>query len=566
MICPSCQTDNQDEPNFCVNCGYRLVEETAVSASQPLAPTTEIASATSHQTVPLAEADIPPKLDDLTHTPAKNNDDPDLKILDLPYEPLPEGALIGQAYLITQALHAEADIHYYYATDNQGQNYFLVKECNHWRPLRTEIEVINKQITGDGLQPPLQAFKQRIGRMRYYIILPPPGAPFDQINPPLETPQALAYGESLARGLDRLHQANIAFGPVLAERIMVEGNTAYLADFADCRLTEQSNLRQQEVIQLAHLIYTLLTGQQSYSPQASLSDATHQLFNQLLNNGSTMNASDLANAFASLRSQARRPAAFDLRVGCKTDVGVQRQLNEDSFCALGLIINNQSINQPTGLYVVADGMGGHEGGEVASGLTIRTIAHLATQGLFNAAASGGQLPNYEQWLTQAIATANTAVYEKSQQSKNDMGTTVVAALAIGNQIHLAHVGDSRAYHVTAGGIIPATTDHSLVERLVATGQITPEEARYHPQSNVIYRTIGDKPNVEVDYNSVTLQANEYLLLCSDGLNGMILDETIHQIVVNADHPQAACDALIKAANAAGGDDNVTVVLIKLESL
>ena len=566
MICPNCQANNpEEESKFCANCGYQLVEQTAVSVPRSAAAAPKPLPATN-LTVPLDNADIPPHLDDLTHAPAQSDPDPDLQQIELPYEPLPEGALIGKSYLVTQALQAEAGIHYYYATDEQGQNYFLVKESDRWQPLRAEIEVITRQVTGDGLKPPLQAFKQRIGRMRYYIISPAPGAPFSQITPPLEGPQALAYGESLARGLAQLHQANIAFGPVLAERITVEGNTAYLADFADCQTAGQPALYQQDVTQLAHLIYTVLTGQQSYSPQASLSDATHQLFNQLLNNGSVPSALELANAFAALRNQTRRPSAFDLRIGRQTDVGMQRQLNEDSFCALSLVLNNQSINQPMGLYVVADGMGGHEGGEVASGLTVRTITHLATQGLFNAAAAGGTLPQYEQWLTQAVTAANKAVYEKSQKSKNDMGTTVVAALVIGNQVHLAHVGDSRAYHITANNITPATTDHSLVERLVATGQIRPEEARSHPQSNVIYRTIGDKPQIEVDYNQLSLQANEYLLLCSDGLNGMILDETIHQIVVNSDHPQAACQSLIDAANRAGGDDNVTVVLVKLESL
>jgi protein phosphatase len=147
-----------------------------------------------------------------------------------------------------------------------------------------------------------------------------------------------------------------------------------------------------------------------------------------------------------------------------------------------------------------------------------------------------------------------------------MGTTVVAALIIGNRGHIAHVGDSRAYRINTQGMERLTVDHSLVESLVVANRLSPEKAREHPQVNVIYRTIGDQHQVAVDINPVYLDQGDTLLLCSDGLTGMLTDETIFQLVSGAAHPQAACDALVEAANQAGGDDNITVIVITLQSL
>jgi len=144
-----------------------------------------------------------------------------------------------------------------------------------------------------------------------------------------------------------------------------------------------------------------------------------------------------------------------------------------------------------------------------------------------------------------------------------MGSTLVAAVLESNKAYITHVGDSRAYLINLLGIRRLTLDHSLVEQLIATNQITREEARFHPQRNVIYRTIGDRPKIEVEVISTLLSVGDYLLLCSDGLSGMLDDQTILKIVLEAASPQAACDALVDAANTAGGDDNISVVIIQI---
>ena len=150
-----------------------------------------------------------------------------------------------------------------------------------------------------------------------------------------------------------------------------------------------------------------------------------------------------------------------------------------------------------------------------------------------------------------------------KEAGTDMGSTLVLALLEGSQAYITHLGDSRIYLVNPRGIQQLTTDHSLVQRLVATGQISREEARRHPQRNVIYRTIGDRPDVEMDISTHALIPGDRLLLCSDGLTGMVEDQYIQKIIMEATSPQAACDQLIDAANSAGGDDNISIIVVEI---
>jgi protein phosphatase len=258
--------------------------------------------------------------------------------------------------------------------------------------------------------------------------------------------------------------------------------------------------------------------------------------------------------------------SYDLHVGRRTDVGRTRTSNEDSLLALELAWSNMSIGRPAGLFVVADGMGGHEGGEIASGMLVRAIARLAVDEWLPRLMESEEQDDHGEWLSGAIQSGNERVYEWAKGAGLEMGTTVVAALLVGDRGHIAHVGDSRAYRINAAGLERLTIDHSLVESLVVANQISREEAREHPQVNVIYRTIGDRQQVAIDVNPARLARGDSLLLCSDGLTSMLTDEVIHQIATSAASPQTACDALVEAANRAGGEDNISVIIIKLESL
>jgi serine/threonine protein phosphatase PrpC len=291
------------------------------------------------------------------------------------------------------------------------------------------------------------------------------------------------------------------------------------------------------------------------------------LIDHALDLGSFENAEQFSKALRATLVEVRRPYSLDVRVGRISDVGQVRSLNEDSVLTLELSRIRRSISEPLGLYAVADGMGGHTAGDVASALTVDTLARKAISELWmEHVHESGAWPDIGSWLKLAVQDANQAVFGRRRASTSDMGTTVVVALLHSNVATIAHAGDSRAYVINTEGIRQVTTDHSLVQRLVQLGQLAPEDARTHPQRNVIYKNLGDKARVEPDVTQVELAADDRLLLCSDGLNGMLSDERIHDIVMSTTSSQAACRQLVEAANAAGGEDNISVVLVRIEAV
>ncbi len=250
-----------------------------------------------------------------------------------------------------------------------------------------------------------------------------------------------------------------------------------------------------------------------------------------------------------------------LEVGFSIDKGQVRQNNEDSLAALTINQANEADCQSVGVYAVADGMGGHQAGEVASKLAVRT----AIQDLVSNVTDGSDdMPeNYREWLKSATTVANQMVHRKASEDNKNMGTTLVMAVVAGHDVHIANVGDSRAYVISPRDIRQVTRDHSFVQMLVDSGSITPEQAAVHPRRNILTQSIGTEENVHIDVFSETLDADESLLLCSDGLWETLNNEQIQQIVLSADTPSAACQALIDAANAAGARDNIAAVLVRL---
>jgi protein phosphatase len=231
-----------------------------------------------------------------------------------------------------------------------------------------------------------------------------------------------------------------------------------------------------------------------------------------------------------------------------SDTGKVRDHNEDSFSSTPF---GESI-----LFVVADGMGGHEAGEVASRLAVDTVVREV-----GSHAKGDYDPR--KLLKQAVKKANRAVSQEGVRRGSSMGTTLTAALVTGDRAHIANVGDSRTYWIENGSIRQITEDHSLVAKLVSVGKLTREEARNHPKSNLLYRTIGTDENVKVDSFEVDLKKGGGLLLCSDGLWNEVKDEDIHKICVAEKDMQAACARLVELANRNGGRDNITAVIVKV---
>lgn len=252
------------------------------------------------------------------------------------------------------------------------------------------------------------------------------------------------------------------------------------------------------------------------------------------------------------KEQAVQPAdAADWTFGA-TDVGKERTNNEDYFL----------ISPKKSLYIVADGMGGHNAGEVASLNAVEAVnEYLAADLLYRIEVDGEQIAAE---MKAALHQANRKLLEMAGANADyrGMGCTIVVALIIGNDLHLCHVGDARAYASGEEAIKLLTTDHSKVMDLVKAGQMQMEEARTSPLKNELNQAIGSPMPIEPEYTHYALQDRDKVLLCSDGLWDMLADEEIHKILLQAKPVKALCEELIAAANEAGGHDNITVVVIE----
>jgi PPM family protein phosphatase len=248
-------------------------------------------------------------------------------------------------------------------------------------------------------------------------------------------------------------------------------------------------------------------------------------------------------------------------VGWDVDKGVVRESNEDSVATVTLNQANADASQSVGVYAVADGMGGHAAGDIASKLAVRTAIR---QLISDVTEIDDDMPDsYRQWLENAVTVANRVVQHTAEAEGKHMGSTLVMAVVVGHAVHIVNVGDSRAYLISPHGIRQITHDQSFVQALVDNGTISPEQAANHPHRNVLTQAIGSPPEVTADLSNETLEADESLLLCSDGLCDMLGDEEIARLVRAAESPSAACQALVEACNAAGGHDNIAAVLVRL---
>ena len=241
-----------------------------------------------------------------------------------------------------------------------------------------------------------------------------------------------------------------------------------------------------------------------------------------------------------------------LKICSKSDKGPVRKNNQDC-----VYTSDAPIGDLLNVFMVADGMGGHAAGELASRTAVNSMLDcIRSSSEKNPAVS----------LKKAVRAANKAVYERSLEdmSREGMGTTMVACTFIENVLQAVNVGDSRMYVVTARDIRQITVDHSLVEEMIRRGGLTRDKARNHPEKNVITRAVGIKPDVEPDVFSVILESGDTVLLCTDGLTNMVTDDRIRQIISGASDIATAAEKLIGEANENGGLDNISVVLIRYE--
>jgi serine/threonine protein phosphatase PrpC len=352
---------------------------------------------------------------------------------------------------------------------------------------------------------------------------------------------------------------------------------------------------RSDIYSIGALLYHLLSGRSIETQHASASD-TAELdlypdliiapgFERILNRALAPDSEDRYRSVNEMKlALADLNVTVNVRTGHSTDVGKIRELNEDSLLVLNLTQYFESVQTHIGLYIVSDGMGGEAAGEIASRVTVRAIAEWITDKLISAslrsthgeriaaetetggirlASSSGADIRASELLTNAIMHANQEVlqYARLNPHARGLGATVTAAMLVGNSLTIGHVGDSRAYILSQRGIEQVTEDHSIVERMVREGQIEREEARFHPYRNVIYRSIGCREEIEIDIIRCMLRSGDTFVLCSDGLNGMLTDSEIAEIVTRNREPSKAAKELVVAANSHGGEDNISVVVV-----
>jgi serine/threonine protein phosphatase PrpC len=311
-----------------------------------------------------------------------------------------------------------------------------------------------------------------------------------------------------------------------------------------------------------------------YAPEESKESESHVLQGTIVNT-----FMDAGHTFVVELPQATQnafPNGVHLLAASDSDAGNVRRAepNEDSTLVLQLQRVHESHATPEGVFIVADGMGGHDNGQGASRMAINVIAERMVRELFmtplaSEKTEGADSPvppamdedSLVELLQGAVEDANTAICQVNQRDKTDMGSTITGFMIVRDHTYILNVGDSRTYIQRDGKLYRLTNDHSLVGQLVAGGLIEPDDVYTHPQRSQIFRSLGDKPNVQIDIFKQQVHPGDILLSCSDGLWEMVRDPQITEILNNAPDPQLACVQLIEAANANGGEDNVSAVVV-----
>jgi serine/threonine protein phosphatase PrpC len=626
-ICPKCNAENRAEAAFCSRCGSILLAQPASTKSLPSEPVSNEALPTeqnvpklqSHEpiapglltsglfspdtvtpeSVPLETTSPEPVIPDFTPAVAGSAQSGEQSVQLPGFAPQPEGSIFGERFrynsLVYQSEHenqysvleicqpsapwvticSNPDCRTIHTPSGEEQEKFCTR-CGHAMdqiPPMLSLQEADSDRFGDmkqlidlhlahpNIHPPIATFQQELpGGMRYCLVTPYSGEL--PIRP--ETSTALEWGLNLAECLDYLHTYGVAFGEELDPSSfgMVEDKIVW-RNFSNARVLPLLSDREKinNVRLLALNLYAWITGNSTYSVDSALNPSLNRLFQQALVGEGFNSGAKLAHQISLTIKAGLSPLNLDYHVGKRTHQGKKREGNEDSLLCLNISSVQQGLSQPVGLFVIADGMGGHARGDLASSLTVQTILQKATSELtsFNKFSK----EEYISWLKQTVQAANQAVYGARKKEDSDMGSTLVCAFLIGNHAYLAHLGDSRVYLLRDKSIHQLSIDHSLVQQLVSNGQISPDEARLHPQRNVILRCLGEKPKVEVDVYTQDLMPGDRLLLCSDGLSGMLDDRQIQIITQQSPSPQIACDYLVDSANLAGGFDNISIILVEV---
>lgn len=619
--CPNCGFENPASSRFCKRCGAPLkgantssrataAEGALETSGSAMATQPPVDDATPHATpgaaapgAPATELEAP----DVSATPTQP--------LVAPSEPGPPselkpGTRLGEYEIVD--LHEERDGQKIYraqapadvcaqcGTRAAEADAHFCEECGA-ELRRRDVLLLERPLAGDQpaigparlvelpdeplrkLLPPVTAFT---ANDRQYLVMEADVPGFQSLAELLSTrgeaPEqpaalddmdALPIALQLAQLLQFLHAHDTALGDLSLTQLLIGPQRRLrLRDASSLRsLTDQA--READLQQLAHTIEDLTrTPRETRKLSAEGADGKQpQSLQDVLmlgRMGSLADAQAWVNALEAVAQATRAVRGLATRVGARTDVGMQRELDEDALMTQELRIALVGAYVNAGIYVVADGMGGYAAGEIASTQAVQAAASSIAQQLVELASTtsaGVDDERLKTLVSTAVERANLAVYEEARRLSNDMGTTITLALVVGDRCVVGNVGDSRTYLFRNGQLQRISKDHSLVMRLVEVGQITEDEIYTHPHRNAILRSLGEKPQVETDLFPLRLEPDDALFLCSDGQWEMVRNPRMSEIIASIDDPQAACDQLVKEANANGGEDNITAVLVRFSA-
>ncbi|MBV9787736.1 MAG: protein phosphatase 2C domain-containing protein [Chloroflexi bacterium] len=391
----------------------------------------------------------------------------------------------------------------------------------------------------------------------------------------LEEDDALPIALQLAQLIQYLHRNNLALGDLsLAQLLLGPQQRLRLRDVQSIQPLNDA-AQKADLMQLHHTLEDL-----TRTPRAtrkldaaaveggSTAPKSLQEVLALARMGGLSSADDWVTALSAVADSKRAVQGLRTRIGAHSHVGMVRELNEDSLLTMDWKMDAAGRAINAGLYVVADGMGGHAGGEVASSLAVQNMASIAASALLELVADSGAGLGDAQLSDVALRAseqANMAVVQEARRRNNDMGTTLTFALVVGDRCVIGNVGDSRTYLIRNGQMQRISKDHSLVQRLVDVGQIQPDEIYTHPHRNAILRSLGEQPQVQVDIFPLRLQDGDIIFCCSDGQWEMVRDPRMSEIILAAPDPQTAVQQLIDEGNQNGGEDNITAVLVQFQA-
>lgn len=595
VICPKCKAENRPEAAFCAQCGTILFSQPAPSkpAEQPapFKPTEQPApsrsseqfasSITSDQAAPLPALEQPAFFPGFTKRPEgaifgdrfqydtlvfQDDHEIDYTVTEIDQPNTPSVRICSNPECRTIHCPVGSETEQYCTQCGQALEQrsplFMLQEADADKYKNIQ-QVIDLHLMHPNIHPPVATFQQDLlGGIRYCLVTPYsknlPSEP--------EIAMVLDWGIQLSQALDYLQAKGIVLGEEFDQSLigLADGKVVW-RNFNAARilpmLTDREKINNMRLLALA--MYFWMTGNTIYSLDPYLPPVINDLFQKALVGEGFSSGAEFEQQINLAKSTGPAHLNLDYQVGRRTHPGKVRTNNEDSLLIIEFTKMHQGAILPICLVAVADGMGGHDSGELASSLVMDTIAQIGTSEL--EALQNKTLEEYGDWVNRAMHAANQAVYEARQVADNDMGSTLVLGLIVGSQAYLGHLGDSRIYLLSKGSIEQLTTDHSLVQHLISMGKISQDEARFHPQRNVIYRSLGENPEADADYLVQQLFPGDRLLFCSDGLTNCMDDQKIQKIILEANSPQAACDLLIEEANFAGGEDNITVIVLEVLS-